>query len=463
MAAILCRLLFVEPCKAMGKCCSSCCSCIGDSCECLANLCGRCCSGFEDCCDFVSSLCDKPFSGCLCSAVTINAIAAVFGVIAITSNADDCDQPLLVLAIVLLLCAVVNAVFSYYTFYTVNHDTDNPLFGDPTDSSMSPSQRMWQFVKYDVWMAVYICFIVALIVLLFVAISMASSCSSALGRGVVSLCIVLFVYLGIGLLIVMGYVAADAFQEWAGECCCWLLPCLWPCLLIGCCFKATGTMERDWKHRQIKNNNSDSAYPANQMDLERGAAPYAPTNGPPPPQQQQQQQYQPGPVVQQPVAQQPVVIVQPAPQQTVYAQPQPIQPPPQQIQPPPQQFQQQPYYPQQQYQQQPYNPQAAAAPMQPGILVVNQPPSNQSAPMMNDAAAVGSNEPGTDGDDQKDFKAVAAEKGKAAAVATGKQAKKAGKAAVGWMAKKMNEMNEKVNDDKVAKGAEQQQEGVGTR
>jgi len=69
-------------------------------------------------------------------------------------------------------------------------------------------------------------------------------------------------------------------------------------------------------------------------------------------------------------------------------------------------------------------------------------------------------EPGHQPGNSKDLKQVALEKGKQAASATGKQAKKAGVAAMGWMAKKMNEINDKVQDDKVAKSAEQQ-EGVG--
>ena len=153
-------------------------------------------------------------------------------------------------------------MFGVYTYHTVNNDVDNPLFGDP---NMTPSQRLYQFVKYDLWMAAYILFIVALVVLLCVTVGMASSCTSDLARGVFGLCIVLFVYLGIGLLICMGYVAVDAFKEWAGECLCWMVPCMWPCLFIGCCLKAADDMEKDWKHKQIQNNS-----PAN-ADVEHGA------------------------------------------------------------------------------------------------------------------------------------------------------------------------------------------------
>jgi len=243
------------------------------------------------------------------------------------------------------------------------------------------------------------------------------------------LCIVLFVYLGIGLLICMGYVAVDAFKEWASQCICWMVPCLWPCLLIGCCISAADDMEKDWKqkHKQVSTHSTP-------QEDGRGPQTYGSNNAP---------MHQPAPVV---VVQQapPHSVV---PQQVMYAQPAPqvIQP----IQPPPQQYQQQyqqPYQPPpQQHVSQPYNPEAVA-PIQPGILVVNQ-NSNQNESKMD-------NEPGTG---NADLKQVAMEKGKAAAVATGKGAKKAGTAALGWMAKKMNDLNDKVQEDKAAK----QQEGMG--
>merc|ERR1711953_1569664 len=95
----------------------------------------------------------------------------------------------------------------------------------------------------------------------------------------------------------------------------------------------------------------------------------------------------------------PATYTQPAPQVM-----QPIQP----IQPPPQQYQQHqqyqaPYQPPPQQQQQPqpvshpYNPQAAAAPMQPGILVVNPSAANQPESKMD-------NEPGTRNAEDKDMK-----------------------------------------------------------
>jgi len=440
MAAILCRLCFVEPCKALSKCCEGCCSCMADSCECFARCCGKSCSAFNDCCDFITSFCDKPFSGCLFSAVTINAVAMVFGIVAITSGGDQCDNPLLVLSIVLLVCAVINALFGVYTYNTINNDADNPLFGDP---DMKPSQKLYQFVKYDYWMAAYILFVVALIVLLCVTVGMATSCHTSYGRAVEALCIVLFVYLGIGMLICMGYVAVDAFKEWASECMCWLFPCMWPCLLIGCCLSRTDEMEKDWRHKQIKTNS-----PA-QSDLESGPNAYPQHNA---------QAQRP-----QPAAAQPIVVVHQPPPQQQQVRPQPVIH--QQYHQPQPQYQQQPYVAPQAAQPAPYNPAAAPA-VQPGVLVVNPAALQQNQQNQGLVAQPGDEmkvgDPGHEPRNSKDLKQVALEKGKEAAAATGKHAKKAGVAAMGWMAKKMNELNDKVQDDKVAQSAEQQ-EGVGNQ
>ena len=50
MAAILCKVCFVEPCKAMAKCCEGCCECLGSCCDYFAICIGSCCKGFESCC-----------------------------------------------------------------------------------------------------------------------------------------------------------------------------------------------------------------------------------------------------------------------------------------------------------------------------------------------------------------------------------------------------------------------------
>eukprot|EP01083_Nonionella_stella_P262401 892312_1 len=108
MAAILCRVCFVEPCKSMAKCCEGCCDCLGSCCECFGKCIGACCESFVNRCDFISSCCDKPFSGCLFTSVIINLIALIYGVIAIISGGNQCDKPLLILGIILLFCAIIN-------------------------------------------------------------------------------------------------------------------------------------------------------------------------------------------------------------------------------------------------------------------------------------------------------------------------------------------------------------------
>merc|ERR1712228_360342 len=94
-------------------------------------------------------------------------------------------------------------------------------------------------------------------------------------------------------------------------------------------------------------------------------------------------------------------------------------------------------------QQQPqYNPNANV-PIQPGVFVANQQPQQQQVVQSENKM-----------DDGVDYGNEIKEKSKAAAKVAGKQAKKAGVAALGWMAKKMNDLNEKLQDDKNQEGQE---------
>jgi len=436
MAAILCRVCFVEPCKAMAKCCEGCCECLGSCCQCFGDCLNSCCSGFERCCDYISLCCDKPFSGCLFTSLLINFVALLYGIFAIVSGGNQCNKPLLVLGILAIICTVINALFSYYMYRTVNGDEDNPLFSNNNDQEMKPSAKLYEFFKYDKWMACYIIFVLILIAILIVNITFAGGCSSDIGQGVFWTSIILFIYLGVATLILFSYVAVDAFKEWSKQCWCWALPFCWPCLLIGCCLSCTDGMREPLKDNRSRNKNDGRSHN------------YTAPTQPNPTNQYQQPvtaEQQPIVVVQQPVTIQPVQPVQPRPQPVVYSQV------------PPQQTQVVVTQPQPVPTNMGYNPQANVVPQaaQPGILVVHQQPPQQQENKEDDEDAI-------DYDELK-------KKGKEVAAAAGKQAKKAGVKALGWMAKKMNELNEKVQEEQAAKaasgegaqGAQSGQEGGG--
>lgn len=144
MAAILCKICFVEPCKALAKCWEGCfkylghccdgfCQCCGDSCD-SYNKCIKSnrsiCRSCDACCDYFSGFCDKPFSGCLFTSILVNTIALIYGTIAIIMGGSQCDEPLLILAILLLVCALINTLFSIHVYRTMNANEDNPIFSD---------------------------------------------------------------------------------------------------------------------------------------------------------------------------------------------------------------------------------------------------------------------------------------------------------------------------------------------
>eukprot|EP00483_Globobulimina_turgida_P010673 UN10694 len=133
---------------------------------------------------------------------------------------------------------------------------------------------------------------------------------------------------------------------------------------------------------------------------------------------------------------QPVIVVQ-QPQQIVYAQP--AQP-------------QQVVYTQPATVQQPYNPNSVT-PMQPGVLVVHPQAANTN---------IQEEQQPRNGDDAKEdeiYHNELKEKAKQGAKDAGKQAKKAGIAALGWMAKKMNELNDKVQEKEDVAAPNEGQEG----
>jgi len=453
MAAILCRVCFVEPCKAMAKCCEGCCECLGSCCQCFGDCLNSCCSGFERCCDYISLCCDKPFSGCLFTSLLINFVALLYGIFAIVSGGNQCNKPLLVLGILAIICTVINALFSYYMYRTVNGDEDNPLFSNNNDQEMKPSAKLYEFFKYDKWMACYIIFVVILIAILITNVTLAGGCQSDIGQGVFWVSIILFIYLGIATLILFSYVAFDAFKEWASGCCCWFIPICWPCLLIGCCLNLADDMN---KSLVPKNKNKNKSNTSNNGRSNNYTVPS---------EQNKTNQYQQPVAAQQPVivVQQPVQIqpVQPQPQPVVYA-----QPPPQQTQvvvTQPQPIQ--PYNTSGSG----YNPQAPVGiqSAQPGVLVMHQQqPQQAQTTGYTDPNTVSYGQPqqevqddNKNDEEQVDYDELK-KKGKEVAAAAGKQAKKAGVKALGWMAKKMNELNDKVQDDP-AKAAPAEGEGGG--
>eukprot|EP01084_Bolivina_argentea_P319020 553354_1 len=402
MAAILCRVCFVEPCKAMAKCCQGCCQCLGECCDCFGQCLASCCQAFDNCCNYITSACDKPFSGCLFTSVVMNLVVLIYSVVAIVSGGEQCNKPLFVLAILLLVCGLINALFSYYMYRTINHDKDNPLFNPQNhDANMSPSAKLYAFFKYDKWMACYIIFVVLLIALLCVSVTMGGTCASDMGQSVFYIAVLLFVYLGIAMLILFSYVALDMFKEWAcgpGYWWCWCLPFCWPCLIIGCCLHTAGDGA----------TSSSPDYPGNR------------TNYVAPPDQHQASPPATVVVVQQPVATQPIVYTQQRPiqtQQVVYTQPQAAVV-----------VQQQPAY----------NPQAAA-PVHPGVFVAHAAPGS-NVPQQQQRQVQSEKKEDADYNEIKD-------KSVKAAKAAGTQAKKAGTAALGWMTKKMVQLNDKAQDN----------------
>eukprot|EP01084_Bolivina_argentea_P172349 298552_1 len=183
----------------------------------------------------------KPFSGCLFMSIVINSFVLVNCVLSILfgwiyGNQLQCDLPLTQLLVSLFICAFTNGLFTCYMYHTLNYSTDNPIFNKlhrKNNYNITFALKLWEFFKYDLWMAVYIIFIVFKVIILVISIAISINCNSSISNGVLCTSILLFVYLILSILVLFSYIAFEAFKEMTHYYWCWFLPILWPCLFIG--------------------------------------------------------------------------------------------------------------------------------------------------------------------------------------------------------------------------------------
>ena len=192
----------------------------------------------------------KPLSGCLFMSIIINCFVLFGCIISILIDAisgfNGCDGynlSLLPLVILLFICALINASFTYYMYYTINYSTNNPLFNQIMIAQNINSKskhneklfymKLYEFFKYDIWMAMYIIYLLFKVIILSLSISLSINCNSAISILVLCTSIILFLYLIVSILTLFSYISFELFKEMARHNWCWYLPFFWPCLFIG--------------------------------------------------------------------------------------------------------------------------------------------------------------------------------------------------------------------------------------
>lgn len=191
----------------------------------------------------------KPLSGCLFMSIIINCfvlfgciISILIGAISgfnarIGYNPNGNGMSLLPLVILLFICALINASFTYYMYYTINYSINNPLFNEIINKYKNDEKlfymKLWEFFKYDVWMAMYIIYLLFKLILLCISISLSINCNSTVSILVLCTSILLFLYLILSILTLFSYVSFELFKEMTRHNWCWYLPFFWPCLFIG--------------------------------------------------------------------------------------------------------------------------------------------------------------------------------------------------------------------------------------
>ena len=90
-----------------------CCKGVNNCCQSME----KCCSG---CCDWVNKYFQKPFSLCTCMTFFFLGIPLVIGIAFIGMEASDaskyCDKPVLIHAVIIAVCLLLNILFCVYLF-----------------------------------------------------------------------------------------------------------------------------------------------------------------------------------------------------------------------------------------------------------------------------------------------------------------------------------------------------------
>ena len=188
----------------------------------------------------------KPLSICLFMSIIIN-FSALFGCIIsmllyLFYGNQICyidhhffgNVSLFPFNILLFICGVINGTFTYYMYHTINYSS-NPLFNKIIARSDDKLfiLKLWEFFKYDIWMAVYIIYLLFKIILLFISISLSINCNSIISNLVLCTSIILFLYLIVSILTLFSYISFELFKEMTNYPIFWYIPIFWPCIFIG--------------------------------------------------------------------------------------------------------------------------------------------------------------------------------------------------------------------------------------
>ena len=117
MAGVLFRFCCLKPCQSCCNCMNDCCSCVGITCDSIANI------------------FDKPFSCCLFITFIINIILIIYGILVFITHNCVNGSTVLIYGIILLICGMINILFSIYLYKTINKNADK--FQTNNDNNLS--------------------------------------------------------------------------------------------------------------------------------------------------------------------------------------------------------------------------------------------------------------------------------------------------------------------------------------
>jgi hypothetical protein len=171
--------------------------------------------------------------------VGLNIAVLIYGAISLAKFDKGCNKPVDIYMAVNIAIALLNLIFSIYLFRIVHGmDTrdDHQLFvsDDPNEDPGDTSKRALKFFLYDPVFACYILLYLGMFAVSCYSIELGTECHSAMGEALWVVGVLNVVYLCVCAFLFLVRISMGLFKEMSRHFFFWCIPCLWPCLILGC-------------------------------------------------------------------------------------------------------------------------------------------------------------------------------------------------------------------------------------
>jgi len=235
MAAVLCKLFCVEPCRACGNCLKACGSAVRPCCRCVF----ECCGAIAQCCNDCNSMFTEPLSCLLFLAFMTIGFVGTFGAIGFTKDLDQCKGDMKIWFIIALVECGGHILYALYGFFKVkNRDRAKENF----------YMALYELLVHDKWTALYIIFDIFGLVWSFMGLNWNKHCSEPVFGTVVAVGLILWISWSYFIMIF------QLFYESLDNILCFFCLCF-PYMLAPCCFSVA--LRRSYERQAIEYRNQN--------------------------------------------------------------------------------------------------------------------------------------------------------------------------------------------------------------